>query len=139
MKSAGYSRTPLVKKLGFKPGFKARVINAPDYYDDLLEGLPDEVEFINNITIPKDLIHLFVQKKTDIIKSLYSLRNELKQNGMIWVSWPKKSSGIASDITEDDIRKHAIQNNLVDIKVCAIDETWSGLKLVIPVKKRSKL
>ena len=138
MKPAGYSGTPLVKKLGFKPGFKARVINAPDYYDDLLEGLPDEVEFINNITIPKDLIHLFVQKKTDIIKSLYSLRNELKQNGMIWVSWPKKSSGIASDITEDDIRINAIQNDLVDIKVCAIDETWSGLKLVIPVKSRSK-
>ena len=138
MKSTGYSGTSLVKKLGFKPGFKVRVINAPVYYNDLLEGLPDEVEFITNTRIPKDLIHLFVQKKTDIIKSLYSLRNELKQNGMIWVSWPKKSSGITSDITEDDIRNHAIQHNLVDIKVCAIDETWSGLKLVIPVKSRIK-
>ena len=139
MKSVGYSGTPLVKKLGFKQGFKVRIINAPDYYKDLLEGLPDEVEFITNTRIPKDLIHLFVQKKNDLIKTLYSLRKELKPDGMIWVSWPKKSSGIASDVTEDEIRKHAIQNDLVDIKVCAVDETWSGLKLVIPVKSRSKL
>ena len=138
MKSAGYSGTPLVKKLGFKPGFQVRIVQAPEYYKELLEDLPKDVEFVNNSKTPKDLIHLFVQKKEDLIKSLYSLRKELKPNGMIWVSWPKKSSGMASNVTEDDIRKEAIQNELVDIKVCAIDETWSGLKLVIPVKSRSK-
>jgi len=109
-----------------------------DRYNARRQG-PMEVEFITNTRIPKDLIHLFVQKKNDLIKTLYSLRKELKPNGMIWVSWPKKTSGIASDVTEDEIRKHAIQNDLVDIKVCAVDETWSGLKLVIPVKSRSKL
>lgn len=139
MKAAGYSGTPLVKKLGFKPRFKVKLVNEPDYYNELLDGLPEDVEFLTNAKSPKDLIHLFVHKKADIIKLLYSLKKELKQNGMIWVSWPKKSSGINTDVTEDDIRNIAIQNDLVDIKVCAIDETWSGLKLVIPLKSRNKL
>jgi Protein of unknown function (DUF3052). len=138
MKSSGYSGTPLVKKLGFKPGFKVRIVHPPEYFTTLLEELPKDVEFENNSKHPKDLILLFVQKKDDLIKSIYSLRKELKQNGMLWVSWPKKASGIICDITEDDIRNIAIQNGLVDIKVCAIDDTWSGLKLVIPVKSRIK-
>lgn len=136
MKSAGYSGTPLEKKLGFKPGFKVKLVNAPDHYMALFAEFPADVEIIDNSKIEKDLIHLFVKEKSGLIQFVYPLKKEMKQNGMMWISWPKKSSKVKTDIDEDDIRTVAIQNGLVDIKVCAIDDTWSGLKLVIPVKDR---
>ncbi len=133
---AGYSATPLAKKLGIKPGFKIRLINAPDYYFDLFTDLPSNVRILNDEKIKKNLIHFFVTHITDLEKNLPALKNEIEQDGIIWVSWYKKSSGITTGVTEDKIRETALANGLVDIKVCAVDEFWSGLKLVIPVKNR---
>jgi len=136
MKLSGYSDTPLVKKLGIKEGFKISIINNPEDYFSLLTGLPDQIEIINDRKSKKDLIHFFVKKEAELLENILSLKSQVKSNGMIWISWPKKSSKVATDITEDVIRNIALVNGLVDIKVCAIDEVWSGLKLVIPVKER---
>jgi len=132
---AGYSGTPLDKKLGIKPGFGIQLVNAPDYYFNLFDELPGDLHFDEDDE-PKDLIHFFTKQENELITMLPILRMQIKPNGMIWVSWPKKSSKIITDITEDTIRNFALKIGLVDIKVCAVDEIWSGLKLVIPVKNR---
>lgn len=136
MQLTGYSGTPLVKKLGIKQGFTISIIDSPEYYFNLLTGLPDQIEIVNDSKSKKDFIQFFVKQEVDLIKDILFLKNQIKSNGMIWISWPKKSSKVITDITEDIIRKIALENGLVDIKVCAIDEVWSGLKLVIPVKER---
>jgi len=133
---AGYSETPLAKKLGIKPGFTATLVNAPNYYFGLFNDMPVDVNFSNNHGLQKDFIHFFTKEKSAYESLLPGLKQQLKPNGMIWVSWPKKASKVITDITEDIIRKYALQIGLVDIKVCAVDEVWSGLKLVIPVKDR---
>jgi len=133
---AGYSGTPLAKKLGIKPGFNIKLVNAPEYYFDLFTDLPGDINFKEDASSKTDLIHFFTKSEEEYTRSLSLLRNELKPNGSIWISWPKKSSKIATDITENKIRDYALKNGLVDIKVCAVDEIWSGLKLVIPVKER---
>lgn len=137
MKSSGYSGTPLAKKLGLKEGFKIRLVNQPDYYFDLFTDFPENIEILNEKKTKKNCIHYFTKEAKDLYKDIVSLRNEIEPNGMIWISWPKKASKIITDITEDTIRDLALKNGLVDIKVCAVDEIWSGLKLVIPVKERS--
>jgi len=137
MKTAGYSGTPLAKKLGIKEGFKIRLINPPDYYFNLFIDLPQHIEFLEDKKIKKNIVHFFTTKAKELQKKLVPLRNEIESNGMIWVSWPKKSSKVPTDITEDTIRAFALSNGLVDIKVCAVDHIWSGLKLVIPVKDRN--
>jgi hypothetical protein len=134
---AGYSGTPLAKKLGIKENFKARFIHIPDNYFELLSIGPEEIQIVENIRIKKDFIHFFTKKRTELYSLLPGLKEEIVANGMIWISWPKKASKILSDITEDIIRNYALEIGLVDIKVCAVDESWSGLKLVIPVKLRS--
>jgi hypothetical protein len=134
--NSGYSGTPLMKKLGIKDGLTIRLINPPAYYSDLFENL-NNVTISSDKKIKKDCIHFFSANATELHKNIPLLKKEIKQNGMIWVSWPKKSSKVITDITEDTIRAIALSNNLVDIKVCAIDETWSGLKLVIPLKLRT--
>jgi len=134
--SAGYSGTPLAKKLGVKPGFCIRLVNAPDYYLDLFTDLPSDLRFAKAGEGPIDFIHFFTKSNDEYINLLPSLKEQLKPNGMIWASWPKKASKIVTDITEDKIRNFALEIGLVDIKVCAVDEIWSGLKLVIPVKDR---
>ena len=133
---AGYSATPLAKKLGIKPGFKMRLINAPDYYFDLFTDLPSNVRILKDRKAKKNFIHFFATSITDLEKNIIALKNEIEQDGIIWVSWYKKSSGITTDVTESNIRETALAIGLVDIKVCAVDEFWSGLKLVIPVKNR---
>ncbi|MDF2431849.1 MAG: hypothetical protein JWP44_1480 [Mucilaginibacter sp.] len=133
---AGYSGTPLAKKLGIKPGFNIKLVNAPDYYFSLFTDLPANLDINSDTTIKKDFIHFFTKQEEEYILLLPELKNQIKPNGMIWVSWPKKASQIITDITEDTIRNYAIKTGLVDIKVCAVDEIWSGLKLVIPVKDR---
>jgi len=135
-KPSGYSGTPLVKKLGFKPGFIIELLNEPIYYLDLLAEIPASVRFIKNDGIIKDIIHFFTKQENELFKVLPLLKQEINLNGMIWVSWPKKASKVVTDVTEDTIRNYAISIGLVDVKVCAVDETWSGLKLVIPVKDR---
>jgi hypothetical protein len=133
---AGYSSTPLAKKLGIKPGFQVMLINAPGYYFDLFTDLP-EIEIIDNKKQPIDFIHFFTTDSGELSKALPGLKKQIKANGIIWVSWPKKSAKMRSDVDENKIRDAALSNGLVDIKVCAVDEIWSGLKLVIPVKDRN--
>jgi hypothetical protein len=136
MPTAGYSGTPLAKKIGIKAGHIVRVINAPDNYLELLTGLPDDVQFVTAKKPAKDCIHFFTKSAAELNKQIASLKNEITSNGMIWISWPKKASKVPTDITEDTIRALALANGLVDVKVCAVDEVWSGLKLVIPVGMR---
>ena len=135
---AGYSKTPLAKKLGFKPGFVVQIVQAPDYYFDLFEQLPEDIEFLHEGDRKKDLIHFFTKYGDELSDALPSLRDQLKETGMLWISWPKKSSGVACDIDGNSVRSLGLRYGLVDIKVCAVDNTWSGLKFVIPVKSRSK-
>jgi hypothetical protein len=133
--NSGYSTTPLAKKLGIKKGMTIRVVHAPGNYFQLFSDFPMEVKMVRT-KISKDLVHYFTEKSSELEKDISGLRKEIFPDGIIWVSWPKKSSGVKTDVTEDIIRSIALSHGLVDIKVCAIDETWSGLKLVVPVKQR---
>jgi hypothetical protein len=133
---AGYSSTPLAKKLGIKPQFKMRLINAPDYYFELFADMPDDVSILTDKKTKKNFIHLFVKKLSELEKYIFEIKNEIEQDGIIWISWYKKSSKIPKDVTEDKIRETALANGLVDVKVCAVDDVWSALKLVISVKNR---
>ena len=128
---AGYSGTPLWKKLGFKPGFRAVVKNAPANYAELVSPLPENVLLSGRLRKDVDLYHLFSESRVELQRNLPRLLNVIRQDGMVWVSWPKKASGVATDITEGTIRDIALPLGLVDVKVCAVDEVWSGLKLVI--------
>jgi hypothetical protein len=136
MQTAGYSGTPLAKKLGIKPGFKLAPVNAPEHYFNLFTDMPPDIVLVNDGAVLKDIIHLFTKSKAEYMVLLPELKAQILQNGMIWVSWPKKASKIATDITEDVIRDYALQIGLVDVKVCAVDEVWSGLKLVIRLVDR---
>ena len=136
MKQSGYSGTPLAKKLGYKEGFKIRLVNEPDYYFDLFTDMPLNITQIKDKKINKDLVHYFITEAKELVKNISSLQKEIYPTGMLWISWPKKASKINTDVTEDVIRNVALKNGLVDIKVCAIDEIWSALKLVVPVKER---
>ena len=134
---AGYSETPLIKKLGIKLGHGLAVINEPAAYWKWISPLPEGV-VVKSKPSPKslDFIHLFVTEKKAYEKEVLRFKKSMKPDGMIWISWPKKSSKMPSDLDENIIRNFALKNGLVDIKVCAVDEVWSGLKLVIPVKDR---
>jgi len=129
--TAGYSGTPLAKKLGFKEGSRVFVFDAPGGHKKLLEPLPSEVIFQNEAGKTTDIVHRFVTQASELKKQLTTLRKKLKPDAAVWVSWPKKSSKVATDITEDTIRALALPMGFVDIKVCAVDEVWSGLKLVV--------
>lgn len=128
---AGYSETPLAKKLGIKAGFAVFADGAPADYVSLLAPLPDDVKFVNKLTSAVDLIHLFTKSAAEFDAKLRVWRHAMKPDGTIWISWPKKASKVPTDITEDVIRDVALPMGLVDVKVCAVDETWSGLKLVV--------
>jgi hypothetical protein len=131
MKSTGYSGTPLAKKLGIKPGQRVALLGAPANYRKLLAPLPDGVEFGTKIAKTSDVVHVFTASKAELGKTLAVCRKTLGPDAVIWVSWPKKASKVPTDITENTIRELALPLGLVDIKVCAVDETWSGLKLVL--------
>jgi hypothetical protein len=133
---AGYSGTPLAKKLGIKPGTVLHAVHAPDDYAALLDPLPENVKLVQNEVDELDLVHLFTSNRLELIKLIERYKTKIKQNGAIWVSWPKKMSGIRSEITEDTVREVALPMGLVDIKVCAVDDVWSGLKLVIRKEDR---
>ena len=136
--STGYSGTPLAKKLGFKPGQRVSAPGAPPNYRKLLAPLPDSVEFQARVTKSTDVVHLFTTSKAEVAKKLMSWLKILGPDAAIWVSWPKNASKVPTDITEDTIRAVALPMGLVDIKVCAVDETWSGLKLVLRKELRPK-
>ena len=136
MATAGYSGTPLTNKLGIKPEMKVLFINKPDDYFKLLEVNIDDQVCKKNQT--PDFIHLFVKNVKEFEAEMKKLKTICKQNPNItlWVSWYKKAAKIPTDITEDTIRNYALKNDLVDVKVCAVSDIWSGLKLVVPVAKR---
>jgi len=136
MATAGYSGTPLARKLGIKDGFHIKLVNAPAHYLGLFTDLPPNLFFENEGDGKVDFIHFFTKNRDEYVSVVPILKTQIKPNGMIWVSWPKKASKIETDITEDIIRNYALEIGLVDIKVCAVDEIWSGLKLVMPVKDR---
>ena len=129
---AGYSGTPLWKKLGYKAGGSAYVDGEPSKYISLLT-LPADVvvTWLPRAKSDMEFVHLFATSASQLKSKLESYRKKIVPGGVIWVSWPKKSSGVSSDITEDTIRDLALPMGLVDVKVCAVDEVWSGLKLVI--------
>jgi hypothetical protein len=129
--AAGYSGTPLARKLGFKPGFAAAYVNAPAGFDALVGQLPGEVRVRKQLRAPLDLIVCFVTARRELERRLPALRGALAPAGMLWVAWPKRASGVPTDMTEDVVREVALPTGLVDTKVAAIDETWSGLRLVI--------
>jgi hypothetical protein len=131
---AGYSGTPLVQKLGIKPGHKMKVVNEPDGYWDWISPIPEGATVATKA--PFDFVHLFVTSRKKYETEVLKLRDKLKPDGMIWISWPKKASKVETDMDENVIRDFALKNKLVDVKVCAVNQVWSGLKLVIPVKLR---
>ncbi len=133
---AGYSGTPLLNKLGIQPEMKVWLVNQPDEYYDLLEtNIADQLCKKNEVP---DLVHLFVKASKEFEGEMKKLKAVCKKNTSItiWVSWYKKSAKIPTDITEDVIRNYALKNGLVDVKVCAVSDIWSGLKLVVPLAKR---
>lgn len=135
--TAGYSGTPLVRKLGIKAGIKMCVIDPPQNYWDLLGNLPDDVSVHELREGAFDLIHVFAEDRAQLEAQLGRLKQSIVPAGMIWVSWPKKSSKVVTDLNENLIRDLALESGLVDTKVCAVDETWSGLKLVIRLRDRT--
>ena len=130
---AGYSGTPLFRKLGIKPGSTIMALHAPAHYSALLEGMPGDVKWVNG---KADLVHCFVRSSEALRKEMPALMAAIPKNGAIWISWPKRSSGQITDVTEDVIRDAALAMGLVDVKVCAVDEVWSGLKLVFRLENR---
>jgi hypothetical protein len=127
----GYSGTPLAKKLGIGTGHRIWLAQAPPDYRAMVAPLPDGVTFVSKPSTTTDVAHLFTSKRRELEKTLRTLRTALKPDASIWVSWPKKTSKVPTDITEDVIREVALPMGFVDIKVCAVDQTWSGLKLVV--------
>jgi len=132
----GYSGTPLVKKLGIKEGNRVYTKNAPENYLELISPVPKDVKILGRICRDLDVIHFFTQSKKELEKSILKMTQSIKPAGMIWISWPKKSSKVATDITEDVIREVILQLGLVDVKVCAVAQTWSALKIVIRKENR---
>ena len=128
---AGYSGTPLAKKLGLKPGDLVSLLDAPPGFRKLLDPVPEAVRFVAKFDKGARIVHTFATRKTDLAKTLAACRKSLAPDATIWVSWPKKTAKVPTDITEDVVRAVALPLGLVDIKVCAVDETWSGLKLVL--------
>jgi hypothetical protein len=132
----GYSGKPLHEKLGIKAGHRVCVLGAPADYQTLLEGKVPRVEFTSNIRSKADIVHIFETRSAALRKQLPGLQKLIAPDGMIWVSWPKKTARVETDITEDVVRNMALALDLVDVKVCAINDVWSGLKLVIRRERR---
>lgn len=129
--TVGYSGKALGQKLGIKSWTRVKTRNAPANYQQLLAPLPNGVQLSSRLRRPVDLVHIFSIARAQLVAELRRALDEIEQDGAVWVSWPKKASGVRTDITEDVIREVAFPLGLVDVKVCAVDETWSGLKLVI--------
>lgn len=135
-RTAGYSGTPLAKKLGFKSGMAVTVLDEPEDYRDWLVDLPDGVTLSSGVQAPLVAAHVFLKERAKLEAVLTQLRGMLAPTGFVWVSWPKKASRVPTDVTEDVIREVALPMGWVDVKVCAVSEVWSGLKLVIRKSER---
>jgi hypothetical protein len=134
--STGYSGTPLPRKLGIKDGARVAFPSAPDGFARTLDELPPGVEVRRRARGPLDVIVYFTKARSELSRRMPRLRAALHPAGALWIAWPKRASGVPTDLTEDVVRELALANRLVDVKVAAIDETWSGLKLVIRLKDR---
>lgn len=127
----GYSGTPLAKKLGIRERTRIFLLGAPEGFAHLLAPLPEGVQFDKRPAPATDIAHIFVTRKEDLAQHLSSLRKQLRPDAALWVSWPKKAAKVPTDVTEDTVREVALPLGYVDIKVCAVSEIWSGLKLVV--------
>jgi hypothetical protein len=134
---SGYSGTPLARKLGIRAYTRLFLADPPGNYDELTAPLPEGVRRVRRIDARTDLVHLFVTRAAALARALPAARRAMRPDAVIWVSWPKRSSGAATDLTEDLIRTLALPLGLVDVKVCAVDHTWSGLKLVLRLSERA--
>ncbi len=134
---AGYSGKPLVAKLGIKPDTRIAILNAPKGYDRVLGKLPQRVTRRTSAAGPLDFVQFFTNEKRELERRFAALARSLAPAGMLWISWPKQASGVATDLTEDVIRAIGLAHGLVDVKVAAVDEVWSGLKFVRRLEDRS--
>lgn len=128
--STGYSKTPLVKKLGIKAGFRLCILNESEDYSTTLGNLPPNIERVNELAEDLDFVQFFARNQAELADNFAKLKASIKFDGMLWISWIKKSAKIPTDLTEDIIRDIGLDCGLVDVKVCAVDEIWSGLKFV---------
>jgi hypothetical protein len=136
---AGYSGTPLPQKLGIKEGHRVGLVHAPDYFEEILRPLPDDVDIMAGATgKPFDVMICFVRRAAELKRQFSALSKKMNPACGLWIAWPKKASGVATDLSENDIRAVGLAAGLVDNKVCAVNETWSGLRFVIRVKDRPK-
>ena len=135
---AGYSGTPLIKKLGIKSGTNVAFVSAPPDYTSELD-LPSDVIVNSRSSKPLDFAQLFVKRETELKRKFSEYAKRLNASGVLWVSWPKKSSGVSTDLSENVVREIGLAAGLVDVKICAVDEVWSGLKFVYRLKDRAKV
>jgi len=137
MSTAGYSQTPLAKKLGIKSGYRIYLVQEPDHYLQLFSDLPEDISYVE-IPDPEsmDFIHLFVKQWSELETAVPRLKPLLKKTGILWISWLKGASSIPTDIKRDPMREFVLKQGLVDTKVCAVDQDWSGLKFVYRTKDR---
>jgi hypothetical protein len=133
---AGYSSTPLLKKLGIKEHSRLAFVNAPEGFVDYLGPLPDGAEVMKRLIKPIDLALLFVTTERALVKDFAKVAEKLTTNGMIWIAWPKKSSQVTTDLSFERVQRIGLDAGLVDVKICAIDDTWSGLKFVFRLRDR---
>jgi hypothetical protein len=133
---AGYSSTPLAKKLGIKEGCRIALVNAPKNFQTELGPLPEKVEIVKRLTNSLDIVLFFVLTERALAHEFSRLAEKLVANGMIWIAWPKKSSGVTTDLMFSNVQRIGLNAGLVDVKICAVDETWSGLKFVYRLKDR---
>jgi hypothetical protein len=133
---AGYSGTPLAQKLGIKEGFRVALVQAPAGFRGELIALPERVSFVTSTSSSLDVIVFFVKSQRELSQNFLRLASKLAPNGMLWIAWPKKASGVATDLSDNSVREIGLDAGLVDVKVCAVNDIWSGLKFVIRVKDR---
>ncbi|HMF58675.1 MAG TPA: hypothetical protein VK619_20180 [Pyrinomonadaceae bacterium] len=136
---AGYSETPLVKKLGIKESFRLAFVNAPDRFEEELGELSEGVTVNDESGQPLNLILFFTKKESELEKNFPKLAKRLVPDGMLWVAWPKKASGVLTDLSFDVVQKIGLSGGMVDTKICAVDEVWSGLKFVFRLKDRARI
>jgi hypothetical protein len=133
---AGYSKRSFINKLGIKAGQTLYLAHAPDNYDTTLGDLPADINQVDRLNGPLDFIQFFTKSRVELETEFPGLKRALALDGMLWISWPKKASKVKTDLDENIVREIGLQNGLVDVKVCAVDEVWSGLKFVYRVKDR---
>lgn len=133
---AGYSKTPLAQKLGIKAGQKAVILNAPRGYRRTLGALPEGASIVESLSSESGFIHLFTAERGELERKFAGLKRKLLSHGMLWISWPKGAANVETDLNENIVREIGLKNGLVDVKVCAVDEVWSGLKFVYRLKDR---